>query len=525
MCRRYILAFCVCLSLLVSFSFCLADDSTSIDGDYIFDQEPYEVFGFEDEQSFVDFLVFISEFPGGDNEALAEYYNSSVYASMGHSVDHLRTLYDFIQDNGVEPLAVGSEWSIAAGSLYGPTTNSITFSNNSYSGATTYITFTDIPRTSYGPNGYRYQVSLADLATTTYVDQVIAQAAGAWDSSTVSDLMLILGKSDWLNNATGSIFSYLRHIASSAAYYFPEAHSIPTYFYLPASNSTTSSSYPAISDILANTSNTLYYSLARGNDQYRAFAYNETPSSYVANSRSISQILSDIANTQYLSLSAAGNYLHPDGSVSPAPRNRSISTFLRDGFVGLNLNVETALVGFHGHTAIIDLLTFDENLDPVVPAEGEELPTVNNLLDAITTLGLAIQRPVSQLQAVLANDDDLELRRQTQEQVEAITDDFTGDGGAAPSVDNIKDAAGISTSISGTFETGVSVSDGFGILQSEDSFSFFSQAVSDDLNGTGIAPAAEDDSLDAYEFDDNGFAVLKDQSEFSISDFLGRDLK
>lgn len=214
---------------------------------------------------------------------------------------------------------------------------------------------------------------------------------------------------------------------------------------------------------------------------------------------------------------STSHFLLQDGTESIGAR--SLTAYLYNGFLGLNRNMETALVGEHGGSSAISQLVFDSDLN-----SSYEIVEYKNILSAIVGIGQAVQRPLSQLQAVLANDDDLELRRQTQDQVDAITDNFTGSGGASATLDDISDMAGASSQVVGIFDSGVSVSQFFSGLSNGDNYSFFSQAVSDDLDGEGkgkISTQSDlepdfDSWLDDIEFDEDGFGYLKDYSFFVL---------
>lgn len=141
-----------------------------------------------------------------------------------------------------------------------------------------------------------------------------------------------------------------------------------------------------------------------------------------------------------------------------------------------------------------------------------------------------LQNPLAKLQYVLADDADIKLKEDTESQVQQVTDSFTGDGGAAPSTSNIGDMASISTDVSGLFDSGYSAADGIGALTSADTFSFFSQEVSNELDGQGSGtaslfadrPLMEEDILsflDGYVADDGGFYHLEDDSMFAPSHY------
>lgn len=136
-----------------------------------------------------------------------------------------------------------------------------------------------------------------------------------------------------------------------------------------------------------------------------------------------------------------------------------------------------------------------------------------------------LQPTIAQLQAVLANDDDLELRRQTQEEVSSVTDNFTGKADAAPSTSDIGDMASVSTGITTAFDSGVSAGDFFTSLSDEDVYSFFSQETANDMDSTS-SPAAMADSPglvlpDGFVVDDSGYVTVQSVSVFDYLSRLG----
>lgn len=196
--------------------------------------------------------------------------------------------------------------------------------------------------------------------------------------------------------------------------------------------------------------------------------------------------------------------------------------FLNEHLTAEFSTTNTNLVGSDRSTTFSSYL-FDAQLN-----RSEQTTTVTNILDALGWIGSEIQKPLSQLQAVLADDDDLRLKQETQEYVDAVTDDFTGSGSAAPSTDDIGDMAGISADFSGMFDSGVGAGDLMGAINGEDTYSFFSQETSDALDTTGNAGISTvsdmvDDILDlsGYEETEDGLYVPSG-GLFSIDIYLGR---
>lgn len=183
------------------------------------------------------------------------------------------------------------------------------------------------------------------------------------------------------------------------------------------------------------------------------------------------------------------------------------------------------LVGFNdGAFARYSQLTFDENLN-------KKTKTVDyiDLLHAMVGIGSDIQNPLSQLQAVLAGDADLELHRNTQENIDSVTDNFTGSGDGSVSSGDISDASGLTSGIGNAFGGNqVSTGDAFMAATDSGNFNFFSEECAAALDAVAYPVAvvldAEDDSwLDGFVVDEDGFYSVADLSDWSFLDYLGKE--
>lgn len=211
------------------------------------------------------------------------------------------------------------------------------------------------------------------------------------------------------------------------------------------------------------------------------------------------------------------DYLSPSGLTASRPTYMSTPALINNGLLGLS----TILRGSSGSVISATNWSFDSDLN-----KSSSSVRFSNVLQALASIQSSLQQPLSQLQAVLANDDDLELRQRTQAQVEQVTSDFTGDGAAAPSLSDISDMASFSGQMSSLFSSGSSVGDFFSAAGSSDAYQFFSQAVADDLDSTSsvVALSVVDDldPLDGFVLGDDGFYTLADTSFFDLSAFRGR---
>lgn len=186
-----------------------------------------------------------------------------------------------------------------------------------------------------------------------------------------------------------------------------------------------------------------------------------------------------------------------------------------EGFLGLSAN----LAGSDKSTTF-SLLS---------PGEGgglkSEEETVDNLLDALGLIGTYLQNPLAKLQYVLASDDDIELKDAVQDNQDSFKDNFTGSGSGAVSGSQIKDVAGISSSVGDAFKDEASAADVFVAISDSNSYSFFSQEVADALDTTNspkMVSLDEDDGfMDGFVADEDGFYHVADQSAWDISSVLG----
>lgn len=246
---------------------------------------------------------------------------------------------------------------------------------------------------------------------------------------------------------------------------------------------------------------------------------------------SLMEVLSNIGSTLYHGFGAYGWVLLQNGER----RNLSMSEAMPLGrltassFLGLNHNLEVALVGGHGGKAEYSRLTFDDQLN-----KSSEPVSYTDLLSAMVGIGTDIQNPLSQLQAVLAGDSDLELHRQTQENIDQVTEDFTGDGAGAVSPGNIDDASGLTSGVGEAFGGNqVSTGDAFQTMSDSGNYNFFSQETAIALDSVSYPAAAvlsddvdaedADSYLDGFTLGEDGFYTVSDASGWNILDYLGKE--
>lgn len=165
-------------------------------------------------------------------------------------------------------------------------------------------------------------------------------------------------------------------------------------------------------------------------------------------------------------------------------------------------------------------------LDFVSPDDGVSSQQYehNNLAQLIAGGFSGLQVPLARLAYVLADLDDVALKQQEQPNIDAVKDDFFGDGQAAVKPSDIKDVAGFSSSIKDSFGGVGSAGDAFQAINDSDSFWFFSQEVADDLDSTSALAVLSDDPesfFDQFSQDEDGFYSLIDLSPWDVSKYLG----
>lgn len=169
----------------------------------------------------------------------------------------------------------------------------------------------------------------------------------------------------------------------------------------------------------------------------------------------------------------------------------------RNGFAGL-----ASLLG--GDERVIHMNTVDPN-DPLNTNAGfVEMPSLFDFLGYYSELSL---RELSKLSFVLASEDDIVLKQEEKPNEDAVKDHFFGNGDGAVSPSDISDAAGITSGMKDTFGGAGSPGDVFVVAGSQETYSFFSEAVGHDLDAVN-SPASysqNDDWLLDLPQDENGF--------------------
>lgn len=218
-------------------------------------------------------------------------------------------------------------------------------------------------------------------------------------------------------------------------------------------------------------------------------------------------------------LSASGDVISYSGRIS-------FLDLVAHGFQGLNTRFTQFSNWLSGSDTFspsfsLDIVdSYDDNGNPVMKTEN-----YTSLASFLSGFGTSLETPLKMLQDVLATSEDIKLREQEAENKKEFTDNFTGDGDAAASKDDISDASDLTSGIKDTFGgNSVSVSDAFSAASDDSLFSFFSQATHDSLNSVN-SPVMYS-QFDDFDFwsdfvvDEDGFYSLRDKSSWSISDYL-----
>lgn len=164
-------------------------------------------------------------------------------------------------------------------------------------------------------------------------------------------------------------------------------------------------------------------------------------------------------------------------------------------------------------------------IDPTDPLDTSKIRNyeVTSLFDLFHQIAW-LQNSLAKLEYVYASEEDMEFKKQEEPNLEAVKDSFFGDGEGAVNPDQIKDAAGISSAAKDAFGGAGSPGDAFTAINDSQSFWFFSQEVADALDTVNAAAPAseeEDDFMDQFVQDEDGFYSLIDLSPWDVSSYLG----
>lgn len=524
MCRKFFYT----VSLVFLFFFLLSGSALAVEGVSDLD-DPWLIYGFETEDDFVDFAVFLHAYSFTDPDCSFEEYLHSQYPDF--DVDVADSIYQNILENStVTPLAdsaVVLSFTVWTGGTVGNgMTGALSFSFTQ-NGVSKIVTLRGIPVTA-GQGGSSF---IPTQGAVSFLDY--AKAADVSSSWTLADVIKILSLTgsidDAIRNAgddsTVSLAGWLKQIQASnqailnqfssggsmlgpsgqVFYYIGNGGSVGSF---SSENVTIPYMLTFMAYSMANSALTTFDKLSTLSNNIISFN-----SSVNRNHNDLFSRIIDygVSSVDFSFLSDDGLILSNSSLENVQVDLANLLAMMNTSLVGQNVNTLYALTGGRQNSVHAPFYVFDSD---TLERQTQTL-TYDNLLDAIVHIGSSIQRPLSQLQHVLASDADLKLRQETDEFVDAITDDFTGDGPAAPTVDDIKDIAGISGDFSGMFDSGVGPGELIGVVNGGDTYSFFSQEVADSLDtvaNAGISLFDLDDLFDlsGYEETEDGFLVPVD---------------
>lgn len=196
-------------------------------------------------------------------------------------------------------------------------------------------------------------------------------------------------------------------------------------------------------------------------------------------------------------------HLTPDGTAETTDNYTSIFRLTQEGFLGM-ANLLAGTSDKKPFKPGISVFWTDRS-DPLSVAERPE--QYYNLFDFLSAFAERLDDPLTKLQFVLASDDDIQMKQEEKPNEDAVKDNFFGDGDGSVSTSNISDAAGLTSGAKDTFGGAGSAGDVFVVAGNQDTYSFFSEAVANDLDAvSGSAVAIQDDEwLADIPQDENGF--------------------
>lgn len=531
--RRQFPLFLFCL-LLVLFAFPLTAFALEETDE---DKPLYEMMGFPNEDTFEVFLEFLSGFDGSTADDMAAYLEGSEYGYMEIDPDFCLELYTFMVSSDMPLTVLGSAVRFTGGAINDKQgALNISFQD----GGKNYIfIFNNIPKVSNA-----YVIDFSQYLTSSVADEryvTLASVSGLESklNSIISNQKDSLTKEELIRVALDGFRKDAITQFTSLRGQLQKEDTTPLLEWTGVKASEIVGRLN-LYDMLVRLNNNVVgsantnYELMRLTD-FPVFQFSEGKlsawdSAYSGNFSTVLGVMNNsLANgfhttnenlTDYLV--SSGDFLNMTGGVVSGEYD--LAEINQRGFLGLNNNLLAALTGGRGVAAVLTSHTVDSGSDGITEEEEIESANLNNTL---ATMFNQWDLPIKQLQAVLADDADLELKRKTAEQVGAVTDEFTGSGPAAPSLDNITDMSGISQGFSGMFDSGISFGDAVSSMNDADAYQFFSQPVADSLDtSSAVSPLALDEEdpfdLSGYVMDEDGFLSLADDSYFSISDFLGK---
>lgn len=510
---------------MLSVSVCFADTAAENgehvlpDGEYTVEDVPaYITFGFEDADSFATFLYYLNAYDSSFGESFEDYVQKSY---PDYDLELAALLYEDVKDLSVEPLASGS---------------SVTFELSANSGATTGQARWYYQDSVYGVSFYKYFYikNIPVTGTTsnsnwpgtlpsTFTLDVAALSAGGcnWTTSQTAKMVSL----------TESIYNALRGSAATSIYDMLFTNQSPTAYGVLGSlhgHAATIAKQFSPGGVMVGPVGQRAYDWTNNSlaattwdnatiPQILGYVYNQVG----RNAQSTYQALWDTHNAMN-SANDVRNQTLVDTLNSDLVSSISSYRLTNTGYpIGLSSGISTADLLAHTNTSIAGIgnLLFggfsSYGLTRVTDfaLSGDSLKTttsytsVRSIIEALGVIYKDLQAPLFQLQQVLASDEDMILRLKTADEVQQVTDDFTGDGQGAPDKSDIGDMAQISGDVSGMLDSGVGPGELVGVINGGDTYQFFSQEVADSLDTTANV------GIELFDMDE-----LFDLSDFQLTD-------
>lgn len=212
-----------------------------------------------------------------------------------------------------------------------------------------------------------------------------------------------------------------------------------------------------------------------------------------------------------------GNWVWLNQSGFEGNGSTSLMDMVGEGFLGLGSLFADTTSGSGSARLTWDYLSYNDGVSSTQLRH-------DTLFGFLGSFGSAVQNPLARLAYVFADPDDVQFKQDEKPNMDAVKDSFFGDGAGSVVPDQIKDAAGISSAAKDAFGGAGSPGDAFTAINDSQSFWFFSQEVADALdtvNTPALASEEEDDFMDQFVQDEDGFYSLVDLSPWDVGSYLG----
>lgn len=486
--RRF-LSLALCLALVLA-SFSVMASAADVTEE---DRPLYEMMGFPDEDTFEVFLEFLSAFDGSTVEDMAAYLSGSEYGYMDIEPDFCLELYNFMVESAMPLTVIGSAVRFTAGALNDKQgALNISFQD----GGKNYIfLFNNVPRVS---NAYVIDFSqylTSDIADQRYVTLASVSGLESKLNTIIQNQNSHLAAQGVMKVALEKVKDYTQYVPTILQELQRTGSDEPLLRWTGQKVSEVvgaANLYEVLRHINANIvrSADTNYNLMRLTDfpvfQFSNGEVSAWEASYTGNFSTVLGVMNNSLANGFLTtnenltdyLKSTGDFLQMDGSIFEDELD--LAEINQRGFLGLNENLLYALTGGRGVSALLTSHTVDSGHEGITSEEDIESFDLNNTL---ATIFNQWDLPIKQLQAVLADDADLELKRQTAEQSGAFEDTFIKPGSpGSVSPGDIAVMGSVSQDASSLLDTGVSVEQAFGQLNDASIFSFFTQETASDLD-------------------------------------------